>query len=112
MKEGIRIFVTNRPLSNPKANPTASEHNRIRGNGNEVLVSNQATTIPHKVMFPPTERSMPPEILTKATPMHKIMSIEPCLSMLTRLLKVRKVGSPNVKNTTITISTQITGGAC
>ena len=54
-------------------------------------VSSQATVIEMTPAIAPTERSMPPVMMTKVSPMARMAIIAPCRSRLAMLLDVQNV---------------------
>ena len=76
----------NMPMANEIATAPAIEEAKPRS-----CVSSQATIMLMKPATAPTERSMPPVMMTKVSPMARIAIIAPCRNKLAMLLEVQNV---------------------
>ncbi len=77
------------PLSAPNAAPTAMPTRMAMGAGIASRISNAATTAA-RLMRDPTERSMPPETISRVMPQATIASTLDCRRTFLRLPTVRK----------------------
>ena len=94
MKGGRPICTTPKAWKTPMRTPTASEivtAPAIVEARPGWSCSNRATTIETKPATAPTERSMPPVMMTKVSPIARMAIIAPCRSRLAMLLAVQKV---------------------
>ena len=91
MKGGSRPTVISRPLIRPHASPIASAIAIPTGAGRP-LSSASARPIPAKASTDPTDRSMPPEMITNVIPMATMAFRAVCSSTLSRFETVRKCG--------------------
>ena len=74
-----------------------------------VLDIKSASTILVKIIWEPTDRSIPPDTITNIKPTALMVTKDICLIMSLKLLKVRKLGEMSEKTTMAT--SKITKGA-
>jgi hypothetical protein len=91
MKGGSPILTMPKPWNMPMATPTSSVARTARKTGTPALISIATITVP-KPTTAPTERSMPPVMMTKVWPTARIAIIEPCRRRLEMLLVEAKLG--------------------
>ena len=95
MNGGRPICTTPKAWNRPMKTPIASEMEiapAIDEAKPRSCVSSQATAIEMTPATAPTERSMPPVMMTKVSPMARMAIIAPCRSRLAMLLEVQKRG--------------------
>ena len=68
-----RSFAAMTPLSRPIAKPSAMQTGQTMKKGRPVWVMMMPATQPHTAIWLPTDRSMPPLIMTKQMPMPAMM---------------------------------------
>ena len=94
MNGGRPICTTPKAWNRPMKTPIASEMEiapAIEEAKPRSWVSSQATDSEMTPATAPTERSMPPVMMTKVSPMARMAIIAPCRSRLAMLLAVQKV---------------------
>jgi hypothetical protein len=82
--------VMNSPLTRPASAPVPIPSARAKGSGRFATTVAQPNTIPASPSTLPTERSMPPETITKVWPRARMAVTAIWVPTLKRLLKVRK----------------------
>ena len=100
MKSGIRPLVMMMPLVAPASIPTrraiGSPAKADRADGQsgyvELLGHQHSGKDAPSAATAPTDRSIPPEMITSVWPIARMAVIEVCLETLTMLLRVRKCG--------------------
>ena len=90
--------VIKNPLNSPTAAPTASPRGTVSTGGTPPL-RKSATTIPPNPRVDPTERSIPPEAITKVIPRASIRVIVVLFRMFKMLYGVKKYGEATLKIT-------------
>ena len=90
MKGGRPTRATRVPLINPMPTPISSPTRIARGTGRPSCMQ-RAETRPAKAIVAPTDRSMPPMMITRLSPSDTMASQEKFRDRLARLLRVRKV---------------------
>jgi hypothetical protein len=83
--------VMRRPLMQPQATPNPKPKATARIGGTP-LESIDAEITAENAAVDPTDRSIPPVMITRVIPIAKQALIEDCWRMLTRLASVRNVG--------------------
>ena len=78
------------PISTPTARVIVTAPVIVEAKPRSWAIS-QATVIDMTPAIAPTDRSMPPVMMTKVSPMARMAIIAPCLSRLAMLLEVQKV---------------------
>src|ERR671912_29107 len=91
--------VISSPLIRPAEAPAPTPSARARGSGRLATAVAQPKTIPASPSTLPTERSMPPETITKVWPRAMMATTAIWVPTLKRLLKVRKYGERMVITT-------------
>jgi len=91
------IRATNTPFKKPHAVPTTKQSKTATQIENCAVERAHAMTIPDNVITAPTDRSIPPVILTTMTPIAKVIRIEPWRRIFMMLLHVLKIGSDQEK---------------
>ena len=71
MKGGILAFAMRMPLTAPTRAPAASAAGMPSQSGRPALVTTRPMTTEQKVIVVPTDRSMPPVMITKVTPIAR-----------------------------------------
>jgi len=99
MKGAIRPLVTSNPFARPQARPARTAHAIAAATAvpcarpaSETALSARTASEPTKAAIDPTERSIPPETMTKVIPSEMIPVYETCLRMLSRFCHCRKKG--------------------
>jgi hypothetical protein len=96
---GMRPRVVIRPLTSPHPSPTRSPP-ATATRPEWPATRRSATTRPLKARIEPTDRSIPPEMITKVRPMPRMALIADCCMTLRRLSVVRKWGEAIPKRMT------------
>ena len=91
MKGGRPILTMPKPWKRPMATPTSSVTRMAIQIGKPAFII-MATMTVAKPTTAPTERSMPPVMMTKVWPTAMIAIIEPCRSRFAMLLAEAKLG--------------------
>src|SRR5688572_9629859 len=104
MKGGILPAVVTRPFTVPSAVPTAAPASAASGTGTP-WASRSAVQRPLSASRDPTDRSMPPEMITKVSPMPRMALMDDCWVTFRRLSALRKCGEATPSSTTSAAST-------
>ena len=91
MKDGTLPRATIKPLSAPKTMPVRI-HAETPRNMEPVLLATSARTTLHSASKEPTERSIPPAIITNVIPKASTMLIDDCSRILVKFAVVKKTG--------------------
>jgi len=92
------------PFTTPVSRPTSRPTSTATAIGRLKSFMQLAHIMPAKDIIDPTERSMPPVIITNVIPMAISDIIDICLVMLSRLSTVMNISVENANITIITIS--------
>ena len=95
MNGAIRTFVINRPLIRPTAAPIASVATTATPIFSGLPFMRIADTSTDSLMTEPTERSMPPLMMTKVSPIATVPRKAAVRNTLKMLRSVRKLGDDN-----------------
>ena len=95
------------PLRNPASVPRSSPTAIARTMGIPWLTIRPAVRVPHMATQVPTERSIPPRIMTSVIPRARYILFDTCRSTDRRLSVVRKTGEAKLRITEIITSTAI-----
>ena len=104
MNGAMRPLVMSSPLASPHANPdpTATPMAAATARGGEtsaIALSSMIPSEPTKAAMEPTDRSMPPDTITKVIPRAMIPVYETWRRMLSRFCHCRKYGLRNDEST-------------
>jgi hypothetical protein len=99
-KLGIPSFTVSRPLTNPKATPTAMAATAPSTQTFETCWSARADTIPDSAKTLPTERSMWALTMTSVTPTAMMDTIAVCRPTLAKFCTLKKTGEAMEKKST------------
>src|SRR5215213_8919704 len=92
MNGGSLAMVIPRPFTRPAIPPTAIAATMLRPSGHPALWDVQPSTIIARARTAPTDRSMPPVMMTKVMPRDRMPRMVTWARMLSRLLTVKKNG--------------------
>ena len=92
MKGGSPPTVTSTPLSRPAKAPVATATGMPIHIGPPMLIMMVAMPTIDSDITVPTDRSMPPLMITKVTPIARMARVVACRPMVSRLLVVMKSG--------------------
>ncbi len=91
IKAGIVVLAMNKPLNIPISTPTKSPNIKAANNGRLYLETPPAAIQPERAIMEPTERSIPPRIITIVIAHAIYRLVDICLSTLKMFFGVRKV---------------------
>ena len=91
-------LVMMKPFKNPIPVLTAIPNRTARSGGTERLVAATAITEPESAISEPTERSIPPVIITNVMPIAMIPSTADWLRMLRKFFPLKKIFAADAHN--------------
>ena len=86
------------PLIRPMSPAKISEITSVGSTATPQFFIIMAISRPVRAMFEPTDRSIPPEMMTNVMPMAMTKFVEICCNTLSRLLPVRNTGCASCKS--------------
>ena len=89
MNGAILLLVIMRPLINPKTKPAKSPPKMGTITGKSGFEANKAATTPATATIDPTDKSIPPVIITNVTPNAKRAFIETCVMIIVQFETVK-----------------------